>query len=142
VDLKEFVSETLISIVSGIKDAQEKTDELGALVNPGGLNRNISSVADNSIWDNRTNNYARPVAFDIAITAEDSANAGAKVKVLSGIFGGDLGGEKGSKNVLASRIQFSVPVLFPASDIGDPEARTAKQPKVKMPAPLKPMGKT
>ena len=140
-ELKEFVSETLISIVSGIKDAQEKSEILGALINPGGLNRNISSVENNAIWDNRTNNYAQPVSFDVAITAEDSANTGGKVKVLSGIFGGDIGGEKGTKNVLASRIQFSVPVLFPASNIGDPEARTPKQPKVKMPEPIKTMGK-
>ena len=138
-DLKEFVSETLVSIVDGIKDAQQKSRDLGASVNPGGLMRNKDSVSTNSIWDNRNNNYAQPVSFDIAITAEDSAQGGAKVKVLSGIFGGDIGGEKGSKNVLASRIQFSVPVLFPTEEIEDSAARTVQRPDVKIPKPIKPI---
>jgi hypothetical protein len=75
------------------------------------------------LWDNSTNNYAQQVSFDVAITAEDSAKGGAKVKVLSGILGGDIGGEKGSKNVVASRVQFSVPVLLPAHVIDKPNAR-------------------
>lgn len=138
-DLKEFVSETLVSIVGGIKDAQEKTKKLGASVNPGGLMRKSEAVSDNSTWDNRNNNFSQPVAFDIAITAEDSAKGGAKVKVLSGILGGDIGGEKGSKNVLASRIQFTVPVLFPPEDIDDPAARTVKEAEAKIPKPTKPI---
>lgn len=141
-DLKDFVSETLVSIVDGIKDAQGKSKEQGASINPGGLMRNTSSVSANSIWDNRNNNYAQPVSFDIAITAEDSAKGGAKVKVLSGLFGGDIGGEKGSKNVLASRVQFCVPVLFPTEEIEDPAARTSKKADVKHPEPLKPISKT
>ena len=56
-DLKEFVSETLVSIVDGIKDAQQKSHDLGASVNPGGLMRNTQSIIANSIWDNRNNNY-------------------------------------------------------------------------------------
>lgn len=130
-DLKEFVSETLISIIDGIKEAQEKSIDLGASINPGGLMRNKSTVKENSIWDNTTNNYAQSVSFDIAITAEDSAQGGVKVKVLSGIFGGEVGGEKESKNVLASRVNFSVPVLFPTINIENPEAREPKRKPVK-----------
>ncbi len=122
-DLKEFVSETILSVISGVSDAQEKAKELGAHVNPGGLTRNVSNIADNAIWDNSTNNYAQPVTFDVAVTAEDTATGGAKVKVLSGILGGDIGGQKGNKNVVASRVQFVVPVLLPAQDIDNPNAR-------------------
>jgi hypothetical protein len=139
VDLKEFVSETLVSIVTGIKDAQEKTRNLGASVNPGGLMRKSEAVSDNSTWDNRNNNFSQPVTFDIAITAEDSAKGGAKVKVLSGILGGDISGEKGSKNVLASRIQFTVPVLFPSENIEDPAARTVNKVQTTIPQPTKPI---
>ena len=136
-DLKEFVSETLVSIVDGIKDAQEKSSDLGSSVNPGGLMRHKSAVETNAIWDNRTNNYAQQVSFDIAITAEDTKKGGGKVKVLSGIFGGELGAEMGAKNALASRFTFAIPVLFPTKDIDDIEARKPKEkppvaiPKVK-----------
>ena len=72
-DLKEFVSETLLSIITGVADAQKKAKDLGAFVNPGGLMRNINNVSDNAIWDNTTNNYAQQVSFDVAVTAEDTA---------------------------------------------------------------------
>ncbi len=140
--MKEFVSETLFSIVDGIKEAQDKSKDLGASINPGGLMRNKASVKENSVWDNTTNNYAQSVAFDIAITAEDTAQGGAKVKVLSGIFGGEIGGEKESKNVLASRVSFSVPVLFPTIAIKNPEARSPKKTKAKpIPKPITPFSK-
>ncbi|WP_339414449.1 hypothetical protein [Pseudomonas sp. EA_35y_Pfl2_R5] len=135
-ELKDFVAESLLSIVEGIKDAQSKFSEHGAHINPGNLMRGTSAVAENSVWDNTNNNYAQLVSFDIAITAEDAAKAGARVKVLSGLLGGDIGGEKGTKNILASRVQFSVPVLFPTSNLEDPEARQTKQPTPKIPKPI------
>lgn len=123
-DLKDFVSQTLVSIIEGVKEAQEHAKENDSFVNPGGLMRNTSNVGDNSLWDNRTNNYAQQVTFDVAVSAEDSSTGGAKVKVLAGIIGGDVGGEKGNKNSVASRVQFTVPVLLPAHDVGDPKARS------------------
>lgn len=123
-DLKDFVSNTLLSIVAGVSEAQNQVSAHGALVNPAGLMRNKSNISNNTVWDNRTNVYAQPVSFDVAVTAEDTAAGGARIKVLSGILGGDIGGEKGSKNVIASRVQFVVPVLLPSQDIGDPAART------------------
>ncbi len=128
-DLKEFVSETLLAIIGGVADAQQKAKVLSAHVNPGGLTRNIRNVENNAVWDNSTNNYAQQVSFDVAITAEDSATGGAKVRVLSGILGGDIGGEKGNKNVIASRVQFSVPVLLPAQVIEKPNARISVKPR-------------
>lgn len=125
-DLKEFVAETLTSIMEGVVSAQEKATEIDAYVNPGGLMRNTNNISDNSIWDNRTNNFAQQVKFDVAVTAEDSKSGGAKVKVLSGIIGGDLGGEKANKNTIVSRVQFEVPVLLPAHDVGDKNARYRK----------------
>ncbi|MCE1225962.1 MAG: hypothetical protein LWW87_05660 [Geobacteraceae bacterium] len=122
-DLKEFVSETLISIITGVTDAQEKANEYGAFVNPAGLMRSTSNVSNNAIWDNSTNNYAQSIAFDVAVTAEDAGQGGAKIKVFSGIISGELGGEKSNKNSVASRVQFSIPILFPAHDIKKPDAR-------------------
>ncbi len=129
-ELKEFLSETLLSIIAGVTDAQKKAAEHGALINPTGLMRNITNVSDNAIWDNRNNNYAQSISFDVAITAEDSATGGAKVKVLTGILGGNIGGEKGSKNSVASRIQFVVPILLPSQSIDDPAAAAPRPMKI------------
>jgi len=124
-DLKDFISQTLISIVDGVKESQAYAENHNAFVNPGGLMRNTSAVDANAIWDNRTNNYAQQVTFDVAVTAEDSSEGGAKVKVLAGFLGGDIGGEKGNRNTVANRVQFTVPVLLPSQDVGDPAARIA-----------------
>lgn len=122
-DLKDFVSETLLSIITGVSDAQGKAKGHGALVNPAGLMRHTAKIADNAIWDNRTNVYAQPISFDIAITVGDTASSGGKIKVLAGILGGSVGGEEGSKNAVASRVQFVVPVLLPSQNVEDPMAR-------------------
>jgi len=122
-DLQEFVSETLISIIAGVNDAQGKAKEHGAHINPSGLMRNTSNISDNAVWDNSNNNYAQPVTFDVAVTAEDTAKAGAKVKVIAGIFGAGADTETGNKNSLASRVQFVIPILLPAHDVDKPEAR-------------------
>jgi hypothetical protein len=45
-ELKDFVAESLLSIVEGIKDAQSKFPEHGAHINPGNLMRGTSSVAE------------------------------------------------------------------------------------------------
>lgn len=138
-DLKDFVAESISSIVQGISEAQSSATKLGASINPGGLMRNAKNVTDNSIWDNSNNNYAQPISFDIAITAEDSASGGAKVKVLSGLLGGEAGGQTGTKNVLASRIQFTVPVLFPAHAIEKDGAGKVPLDKSHRPNPTKPV---
>lgn len=116
-ELKEFVSQSLLSITEGVTDAQKKANEHGAFVNPGGLMRNVSKVEDNSIWDNTTNNYARTVAFDIAVTAEEGTATNAKIGVLSGVFNLGANGASENKNAVVSRIQFSVPILFPVSQV-------------------------
>jgi len=123
-DLKEFVSETLISIVSGVADAQMKVEELGAKVNPAGLRKNHNKSTDNAVWDDSNNNYAQQIiTFDVAVTAEDNAKAGAKVKVIAGLFGADANAETGNKNSLVTRVKFSVPILLPPQDIKKPAAK-------------------
>ena len=105
-ELKDFVAESLLSIVEGIKDAQSKFPEHGAHINPGNLMRGTSAVAENAIWDNTNNNYAQLVSFDIAITAEDAAKAGAKIKVLSGLLGAILAARKARKIYLQAGFSF------------------------------------
>ena len=138
-DLKDFVAESIGSIVQGIAEAQSSATKLGASINPGGLMRNAKNVTDNSVWDNSNNNYAQPISFDIAITAEDTASGGGKVKVLSGLLGGEIGGQTGTKSVLASRIQFTVPVLFPALAIDKAEAGQVPLDKSHRPNSIKPI---
>lgn len=118
-ELKEFVATTLTAIVEGIVDAQKRVQAHEAHINPGNLMRNTSSLSPDAIWDNRNNNYARTVAFDVAVTVEEGTSTNAKVGVVAGIFNLGAGGNSDNKQLAVSRVQFSVPVLFPATQLPD-----------------------
>lgn len=125
-ELKDFISTTLAAIVDGVSEAQEKVQARGAHINPGGLMRTTRSIAENAIWDNRTNNYARTVTFDLAVTVEDGTRTNAKVGVVAGVFNLGAGGESSNRQQAANRVQFSVPILLPVSDLPE-EARKGRE---------------
>lgn len=122
-ELKEFVSEAIQSIIEGVKNAQSSAEANGALINPGGLMRNIGNVANNSLWDNSNNVYAQPISFDVAVTVEEQAGGKGSIKILSGILNAEAGGNGGIKSGVANRVQFIVPVMLPAQNANNPDAR-------------------
>lgn len=118
-DLQTFVSETLVQIVAGVKEAQSKIAELGtnASVNPGWVYET----------QRKKNGQASPVEFDVALTviqqSSDSSaeRTGGKLKggVLS-VFSAEVGTEFGDarsgseKSETVSRVKFSVSLAQPA----------------------------
>jgi len=124
-ELKDFVAQALTAIVEGVVEAQKLTLEHGALVNPGGLTRTNQSISNDAIWDQRTNNFARNVAFDVAITVEEGTATKAAIGVVAGILSLGASGASDNREKAMSRIQFSVPVLLPTVD-ADPAARLKK----------------
>lgn len=121
-ELKTFISETLGAIVEGVVAAQAHAEQHGALVNPGNLMRNGGAVSNDAIWDNRNNNYARLVSFDVALVVEGTEKANAKIGVVSGLFNAKADGGVENKESSNSRIQFAIPLLLPAA-AADGEAR-------------------
>lgn len=116
-ELKQFISQTLTSIVEGVAEAQAQTEAHGAFVNPGGLMRTTKSISNDAIWDNRNNNFARLVNFDVAVTIEESAGTGGKIGVATGLLNLGAGGESTNRTSAANRIQFSVPLLLPTTEL-------------------------
>jgi len=114
-ELKQFISQALSSIVEGVVEAQNQTRDHGAFINPGGLMRTTKSISDNAIWDNRTNNFARLVDFDIAVTVEEGTKTNAKIGVVAGLLNLGAGGASENKELAVSRIRFEVPVLLPTT---------------------------
>jgi len=112
-ELRSFISQALTQIVEGVVDAQEATGKHNACVNPAGLMRSTQAVSTDAIWDNKTNNYARMVSFDIAVTVEEGTTTNAKIGVVAGLLNLGAGGASANKELAVSRIQFSVPVLLP-----------------------------
>lgn len=116
-ELKAFVAETLTAIVEGVLEAQSTLAEKGAHINPVGLTRTVNAIGENAIWDNSTNNFARNVCFDVALTVDAGTQAHAKIGVFSGLITVGAGGESDTRQLAASRVSFVVPLLLPGSQV-------------------------
>ncbi len=115
-ELKEFISEALIQIVSGIEDAQGKIEESNAEISPKFSTRQQATTGKLNTLFSSKHNIIRQVDFDIAVSATEGTGTKAGVGVLAGAFNLGASGSSNQENQTASRIRFSVPVTLPTID--------------------------
>jgi hypothetical protein len=120
--LDQFISETLKSLIKGIKDAQDFAKQNGATINPEIENRELAKNANVIFFEDRDGAIGVSIVdFDIAVTAssEQGADLGAGINVLSL----NIGGNKNEKQIeeTISRIKFSVNVVLPSDPKGKAE---------------------
>lgn len=96
--LQDFVSETLIEIVNGVKQAQVAVKGSKAEINP---SRPIEGVKE------------RPIEFDVAVTTIEGTETKGGVGIFVGPVGIGTQGRSDSSSSSVSRIKFSVPVKYP-----------------------------
>ncbi len=107
-ELREFVTETLIAIQEGVQEAIHRWTEgqRTGVINP------VWNVKDGVTVDWK--DYERVVEFDVAVTATDKAGATGKggIKVFTVV---DVGaeGSTSSERSTVSRIKFSIPIVPP-----------------------------
>lgn len=109
-DLKDFVSSSLLQILEGVKEAQaaENGKNISAAIGgftPGGNAVNAGSLGI----------FTR-VDFDVAVSAETTGGGGGNLKV----FGVGVEGEGRHKRGEANRLVFSVMVRLPRGDESEP----------------------
>lgn len=107
-DLKSFVAETLVQIQEGVQLAIDR--RMATAHNAGAINPNFEKLEDSA-------KIIEKVQFDVAVTAVDSSAGEIQggLKVWSLELGGK--GTKASENSVVSRIQFSVRILPPMTQI-------------------------
>lgn len=110
-DLKDFVSETIVQISQGLIEAQEKAKDLGTVINPPLFTKPDDIIVKDNYGN--TDQAAQFIDFDICLTVENANNSEAKGKIS--IFSCSLGGgESSSVNIgNMNRIKFTIPVVFP-----------------------------
>lgn len=96
-NLQDFIKETLVEIMQGVRDAQQ---EIGA--NTSGEPATVTGTIVGS-------NVLQQVDFDVAVTTTSESGGGAKVSVLG--IGAGMDGKSSTEAV--SRIKFSVPIKLP-----------------------------
>src|SRR5579872_6407528 len=125
-ELREFVSETIIAIVDGVTNAITEME----------AQRKIGRI--NPVWSPKEgekvdwSNYTQPVEFDVAVTATDRLGTTGKgsIKIFNvGELGAD--GSKSRERSTVSRIKFSIPISLPAQHAfrHTPERRAETEPK-------------
>jgi hypothetical protein len=110
-ELKQFVTETLVQISEGIVEAQKQLKDKGseAIIN--------TNMTETDVGHLVTGGLRRPVEyveFDVAILANEGTetNAGIGLTVAS-LFKLDAGGKSNESAGSESRIKFKVPMSYP-----------------------------
>lgn len=111
-ELKDFVSEALKQIVSGVKEAQIHAKEEGALINPHGFEPMAGTAKENLLFY-RGHGYGKEIEFDVALTTSERDQVEGGVGVLLSVFGAGVKGIDTIESATVSRVKFSVPIFLP-----------------------------
>jgi len=111
VELKQFITETLVQISDGIQEAQKQLKERGseAIVN--------TNMTETDVGHLVTGGRRRPVEhveFDVAILANEGTETKAGVGItVASLLKLDAGGKSSQTSGRESRIKFKVPISYP-----------------------------
>lgn len=116
-ELKDFISETILQIASGVMDAKEKCKELDVIVNP-----DLTVGANNAYYVPNKGTYpverrVQIINMDICVTVSESENNGIEGKVGIKIFGIGANSTESKGSTNESRVRFSIPVCLPVSKV-------------------------
>jgi hypothetical protein len=114
-ELKEFISGTLIEIVEAVHVANENLKDKNAVISPS------IRHGDGTPNDFGASPYVERVEFDVAVTASDqkTAGIGVGIRVLGAKLGGD--GKTVEESQSVSRIKFSIPLMLPQNKFFKPK---------------------
>jgi len=110
-NLEEFVSQTLVQIVSGVRAAQAEAKAHGAEVNP-----HLTGAAEQLgkhgfIW--ASGGAAQIVQFDVALTVAEGTGTKGGIGVFAGAVSLGSSGQSKLESSSVSRVKFSVPLTLP-----------------------------
>lgn len=127
-NLKDFVSQSLVQIVEGVVAASETISSLGGSVSPSFSPRREETIGHTNDGSDRP---VQGVQFDVAVVASSEAatEAGGGLRV-AGFSLGAKGADKDSQEV-TSRLTFTVPLALPvdpkSADAAKAKAQQAEQ---------------
>ncbi len=105
-EIKEFISETLVQTQEGVQDAIARR---ASGKSPAGVINPVSGLD----MDGAGEMHVQKVDFDVAATVTEKSGGGAKAGIKA--FSIELAGEpsKGAEQSTASRVEFAIPFIPP-----------------------------
>lgn len=116
-DLKDFIATSLTQIAEGILAAGDALKDTDAVVNPTRLATHSNSAQGfgrTTSEDDSRGRLVERVSFDVAVSTEGETQGKAGLKVGIASFGVNVGGDMKEKAGKESRIQFTIPMVFPS----------------------------
>jgi len=109
--LRDFITETLVQIVDGVITAQENVKGKNAYISPGNI------ISDNKLLKATFTRGRSPIVqnieFDVAITATESDETKGGVGVVAAIVNAGVQHTVDTKSGSISHIKFSIPIVLP-----------------------------
>ena len=109
-ELKEFIETTLLDVIDGVKNAQEKGIKKDAIVSP--------SHVDGAFERRRTEYNGKDriitnIDFEVGLTSSDGVEGKAGIGVFLGNFSAGASKKTDIQNISVTNIKFSVSVALP-----------------------------
>lgn len=111
-ELKEFIKTALIEIVEGVSEASQVAGKHGAAV---GSTKLYGYLKEAKVVTDEEGTPVSQVDFDIALTEAKKSNTNGGIGVNLGGIKLGTDGASHAENESSSRIKFSVPIIFSAS---------------------------
>lgn len=114
-ELGDFVDRALKQVIAGVKSAQAWAEEVGAVINPA----TISRSGDKGLlyFDSKTGRPAEFINFEISVSTIEGDELKGGGGVFAGIVNFGTGAISEKSKAEVGKINFSVPVLFPNSEV-------------------------
>lgn len=112
-DLKEFISETLVQITQGVQDAQEKIKDTGCLINPEGFHEG-ENVKPGYNGEYR---HVQKVKMSVAVNVIEKSETQAGLGVVSAIFKAGVSNKEGDSNSVSNRIRHTHFITYNGREI-------------------------
>jgi hypothetical protein len=111
-DLKEFITETLVQITNGVIKAQELIKDTGAYINPEGLHsgENLQPGYGGQV------RHIQKVKMSVAVNVIENSENKAGISVLS-VFSAGFSTKNSDVNSVTNRIEFEIPISVPVMNV-------------------------
>ena len=120
IELRKFISQALIEIAGGVKDAQEPVAKMHGQIAPHDMDDSGHERAASRVRFS-LNRPVQVVEFDVAVTVTDETGGKAGLGVMGGFVTIGASGTTKDSSQVVNRIKFTVPMVLPVSGEHRPE---------------------
>lgn len=140
-ELKEFISDVLVQIAEGVRDADEAVSQAGGVASPATRFGPRGDAPDTPHFATLANGApVFLVDFDVPVTVSESSGADAHARLsIATVFSAGVGGKQSDSTATVSRVRFKVPIALPVNAKSAEDVQAAKQ-KANRPLPRSPSG--